>query len=594
MHKLVGNQFALVVDNSKIQRLMLTTLLEEEGYQVVTAKDGASGVAKYIETQPDLVLININMPFMNGFETTRQIKCLSHNSLAPLIFITSVASEQAFIDSIDAGGDGILVCPFTPEVFKAKIKSIQKISNLYQQIKNLQQAQQKDEELAEQLLSGVIGARNYAIDRIGIVKKAAAIFSGDIQLSVLCPNGDVNVLLGDFTGHGLRSSIGAIPLTTTFRTMTLKGFSLLAIIKQINEQLYDLLPTDIFLAATFICVSSKQRSVYVFNAGLPDAYIFSDEVKIKKIIKSQHPPIGILPKLLADSRLELHSIDHRDRIILISDGVIEARNKTGEMYGMDRFEKVVLTADFNQNIALLIMQSVNIFCQNTQQNDDISIIDVPCDLNLEQNAIDKTAQQNSDLITESYEVNIESSTNTQHVFDPSIQVATEPLWQWQLTLSGNRLGKVNPVPIAMHQIQAIEGSDTHWQSLYTILTELFVNALDHGILKLSSTLKDSPQGFISYFNERENKLATLEDGYIDIRLRYYLLDNGGKMVITLKDSGEGFDSFKIFKQNSITLDQQLSLSGRGLELVNQLTETLEYKEKGTLVEASYIWNQSNS
>jgi len=600
-----SHKLALVVDDCKSQCLVLKGLLEEEGYRVVIAHDGASGVGKYIEIHPDLVLMDIIMPIMNGFEAARQIKKLSHNSLAPIIFITSMDSEQSFIDSVDAGGDSILIRPFTPEFFKAKIKSIQRIGDLYSQVKNLQQEQQKDEELAEQLLSSVIGARNYALDRIGIVKKAAAIFSGDIQLSVLCPNGDVNVLLGDFTGHGLRSSIGAIPLATTFRTMTQKGFSLLSIIKQINELLYDLLPSDIFLAATFLSISSKKRSVYMFNAGLPDAYIFSNKVKIKKVIKSQHPPIGILPQLLPNSRLEAHSIDHNDRIILISDGVIEARNTTGDMYGIDRFEQTVLNADFSQNIAVLIMQSVNGFCQNTQQEDDISIIDVPCNLDLEfhnnysssfyheLNTSQRSEQDRKSLLNEvDKDIEIEGRAPTKYF--TSCKQSNDPLWQWQLTLFGDRLGKVNPVPIAMNHIQAIEGTDKHWQNLYTILTELFVNALDHGILKLSSALKDSPQGFVRYYNEREKNLSVLDYGYIDIRLRYHLVDNGGKMIITIKDSGEGFDSFALFKKNSISLDQNMVLSGRGLELVNQLSDTLEYKENGTLVEASYVWDQRNN
>jgi serine phosphatase RsbU (regulator of sigma subunit)/two-component sensor histidine kinase len=591
----LDSKLALVVDDSKMQCMMLSVLLKEEGYEVITANDGACGVAKYIESQPDLVLMDINMPIMNGYEAAKQIKNISQGSLAPLIFITSLDSDKAFIDSVEAGGDSILVRPFTPEVFKAKIKAIQRIGDLYTQVKNLQQEQQKDEELAEQLLNGVIGARNYALDKIGIVKKAAAIFSGDIQLSVLCPNGDVHVLLGDFTGHGLRSSIGAIPLTTTFRTMTNKGFSLLEIIKQINEQLYDLLPSNLFLAASFVCVSSTHHLVYAFNAGLPDTYIYSNNGEIKHRIQSQHPPIGVLPQLLLHSRLDVYSVEEHDRIILISDGVIEARNKAKEMFGSERFEKVVSESDFSQNIAVLIMQSINNFCQETEQEDDISIIDIPCNLfTSENNTKDILAQP---FFDESYEENIDENSlainmSTSHQIITANDVLSTPaIWKWQLLLSGSRLSTVNPIPIAMSQIQAIEGSGEHWHSLYTILTELFVNALDHGVLELSSALKDSPNGFVQYFNEREKRLEKLTTGYINITLSYHLVESGGRMLIKIKDSGKGFAVLEKFKNNSLNFTKNNELSGRGLELVNQLTETLEYQENGTLVEASYIWDQ---
>ena len=72
--------------------------------------------------------------------------------------------------------------------------------------------------------------------------------------------------------------------------------------------------------------------------------------------------------------------------------------------------------------------------------------------------------------------------------------------------------------MAINQIHDIENNDEHWQNLYTVLTELFVNALDHGVLGLSSELKQSAQGFAQYFAERELRLNALETGFIDMSL----------------------------------------------------------------------------
>ena len=571
-------KLALVVDDSAMQCKVLSVLLKEEGYRVFTASDGARGVAMYIKYQPDLVLMDINMPVMNGFEAAKKIKKISPNSLCPLIFITSLDSDQAFIDSIDAGGDGILVRPFSPQVFKAKIKSIQRISDLYSQIKKLQQEQQKDAELAEELMSGVIESRNYGLDKISIVKKAAALFSGDIQLTVLCPNGDINILLGDFTGHGLRSSIGAIPLSETFRAMTKKGFSLIDIINQINSQLYDLLPIDLFLCATFVTLSGHEKSAYLFNAGLPDAYIFDEQGKIEHQFASSHPPLGVLPHLLPNSRLTIVPIEPKERIVLISDGIIEAGNDSGELYGIKRFEEAAKEGIVAKDLASILMADIDKFCAGKAQEDDISLIDIPC--GGWQRQINVTAK--ADTVSHS---SLEAAYQT-----------TSPDWQWNLKLVGKSLAAVNPVPMIMNQINDIEGSGDHWQSLYTILTELFVNALDHGVLKLSSTLKQSAEGFTQYFNEREKRLQNLDYGFIDISLNYFSLAEGGKVVITLKDSGDGFDSLKLFKNNTALEDEDIGqmLSGRGIELVNQLSDTLEFQENGTLVEAVYIWQNKKS
>ena len=578
-----GQKLALVVDDSKMQCKLLSVLLEEENYRVVVANDGASGVQMYVEHQPDLVLMDINMPIMDGFEATKRIKKLSGvGNLAPIIFITSMDSEQAFIKSVDAGGDSILVRPFTPNVFKAKIKSMQRISDLVEQVKDLQREQQNDAELAEKMMSDVIEARNFALDKIGVIKKPATIFSGDIQLSALCPNGDLHVLLGDFTGHGLRSSIGAIPVTETFRAMTKKGFSILEIIAQLNRQMYTLLPGDLFFAASFASISEHEKSAYIFNAGLPDGYLFDRGATIKQQFLSTHPPLGILPELLPDAHLEVIQVKPDDRIVFITDGIVEARNSEGELFGFPLFEQAAAEGIEKKDLTNNVLKYLDDFCQQCEQEDDISLVDIPC------SGWKKLPVTNKVTIPEGFS----GEDNYFGIPDDLL-----PTWSYHLHLTGKLLKTVNPIPLVMNQINDLEGAGEHWQSLYTILTELFINALDHGVLELNSSLKDSAEGFSQYFNERSKRLDKLADNvinasenYVRISLQYFPLSHGGKMVINIKDSGQGFDILNVVKNNSSAMNDGVKLSGRGVELVNQLCDTLEYQEKGTLVTANYIWH----
>jgi len=578
-----SQKLALVVDDSRMQCKSLSVLLEEENYRVVIANNGESGVKMYSKYQPDLVIMDINMPIMDGFEATRRIKKLSGvGNLAPIIFITSMDSEQAFIQSVDAGGDSILVRPFTPNVFKAKIKSMQRISDLVEQVKGLQQEQKNDAELAEKMMSNVIEARNFALDQIGVIKKPATIFSGDIQLSALCPNGDLNVLLGDFTGHGLRSSIGAIPITETFRAMTKQGFSILEIIAQINKKMYTLLPGDLFFAVSFASISEHEKSAYIFNAGLPDGYLFNDDAKIIQQFASTHPPLGILPQLLPDAQLEVIQVKSNDRIVFITDGIVEARNPSGEFFGFPRFEKAALEGIAKKDLTNNVLKYLDEFCQQYEQEDDISLVNIPC------SGWEKIKITNKVSIPKYFS---EEDNNF------GIPQGASPTWSYHLHLTGKLLKTVNPIPLVMNQINDLEGAGEHWQSLYTILTELFINALDHGVLELNSSLKGSAKGFSQYFNERAKRLDKLvgnvinaPDDFVRISLKYFQLSHGGKMVINIKDSGQGFEVFEVIKDNRIVINEGLKLSGRGVKLVNQLCDTLEYQEKGTLVKASYIWH----
>ncbi|QOL24778.1 SpoIIE family protein phosphatase [Thalassotalea sp. LPB0316] len=572
MVKTKDKKSALVVDDSRSQRSYIRALLIELGYQVHTAENGAVGVNKFSKYHPDIVLMDINMPIMDGFEAAKIIKSTSNNGFCPLIFVTTMNSEKTTLESAQVGGDGILVMPFTPEVFKAKIMSLQRISDLYQELTLLQQSQLHDAELAEQVMASVIDSRNYSPEYIAIVKQAASLFSGDIQLSERCPNGDVNILLGDFTGHGLRSSVGAIPVAETFRTMTKKGFSLLEITSQLNQQLYELLPSDLFLAAGLATVSFDEKSFYVVNAGIPDILLIGDEGMVKHHITSSHPPLGIMPRLLPSAALDVFAMEITDNLLMISDGVIEARNSAGEFYGEQRLHQLISHLVGEHDVARLLLNDVNLFVSGVEQGDDISIINVACKL------FQKSEQEPL------------SSREYPQLAPDSLPLSEKPSWSWRVVLNDQRLASVNPVPLAMNQLKDIEEDGEHWQSVYTILTELYINALDHGILLLDSSLKNSVEGFSQYFRLRAEKLNQAITGSIAISIDLYSFSRGGKVVIRVNDSGAGFDVESVLKQriNHAQANNQV-LSGRGIELVSKLCETLSYNNFGTSVEASYLW-----
>jgi len=162
-------------------------------------------------------------------------------------------------------------------------------------------------------------------------------------------------------------------------------------------------------------------------------------------------------------------------------------------------------------------------------------------------------------------------------------------WELQLKLCAERLRYINPVPLIMSQINTIEGTGPQWQSVHTILAELFMNALDHGVLGLNSELKSSAEGFGQYFNERKRRLNNVDTGFVNISLKYFNRTGGGKMIINVKDSGPGFDVLGVIKTLSKTDNVELAYAGRGLLLVKQLCDSVEFKDKGTLAEAIYLW-----
>ena len=113
----------LVVDDTDWNRELLVQLLEED-YEVLQAIDGAEGVRMTEETKPDLILMDLGMPVMDGWEATRKIKANDALKHIPIIAVTSHAMVGDEIDARKAGCDDYLSKPIDDEALIKKIKTL--------------------------------------------------------------------------------------------------------------------------------------------------------------------------------------------------------------------------------------------------------------------------------------------------------------------------------------------------------------------------------------------------------------------------------------------------------------------------------------
>ena len=160
-------------------------------------------------------------------------------------------------------------------------------------------------------------------------------------------------------------------------------------------------------------------------------------------------------------------------------------------------------------------------------------------------------------------------------------------WKLSLRFNGARLRETNPVPILINYLMEMEELEAERQSLFTVMTELYLNALDHGVLDLDSSLKSDPSGFAVYFETRESRLAGLDGGYVIFNLSVEQESTRRSILLRIEDSGEGFDF-----QNFTPPPDKAALSGRGILLIQDLCESLEYHGKGNIAIARFSWETS--
>ena len=167
----------LVVDDVPDNVEMLQMRLESQGYEVVSAGDGEEALAKTRELLPDLVLLDVMMPKMDGIETVKQIKADASLPFIPVILVTARADAKDVIAGLESGGDDYLTKPVDHAALSARVRAMLRIKTLHDTVQA--QAQRLEEQAAglvalNRTLEERVAAQVDEIERVGRLKRFLA------------------------------------------------------------------------------------------------------------------------------------------------------------------------------------------------------------------------------------------------------------------------------------------------------------------------------------------------------------------------------------------------------------------------------------
>ena len=553
----------LIADDNMTDRMLLSSIVRRQGHHVLQAGNGEEAVRVFEQMRPQIVLLDVMMPVMDGFETARRIKALAGEALVPVIFLTSMSEDDALVRCLEAGGDDFLPKPYNQIILAAKIHAMERMRRLQATVLkqrdelarhhgHLLNEQRVAKAVFDQVAhSGCLGAGN-----IRYLQSPYALFNGDLLLAAASPGGDLYVLLGDFTGHGLPAAVGAMPLADVFYGMTAKGYGLAETLREMNAKLKRILPPDMFCCATLINVSVNRRVLEVWNGGMPDGYLLKQNGE-RVPVPSRALPLGILSPERFEPKTQVYPIEEGDRIFLLSDGVIETTNHEETLFGAERLEAVLDRNTDRDRLFEDIREALQGFHGETR--DDVSMVQVKV---------------------------VDSASLPPAVLTPDRGQPTPTDWSVSFEFRSETLKHYNPLPFLLQLLQEVQGLRGQSGALYTVLTELYSNALEHGVLGLDSSLKRNGEGFARYYQMREERLRELQGGYVKVGLAVEpQTEEGGRLVITIEDSGAGFDVPATLKR----VGEGDGYSGRGVKLVRALSHSARWADDGRSARVEFAW-----
>lgn len=552
----------VVEDNHRLNRIYKSHLAEHD-FRVLTALNFHEAMIVLSSEQVDIALIDYDLGDRKGLDLVKHLpkKELQHH--IPVIVMGSQEHPGILQRCIELGVDDYLVKPINPLQLTLKIHSLlyhvrlaKIVSAQNIQLKELlSKAQLESQMVAHIFYNHLLSSQTQSVQGLTHLLSSTAEFSGDIILARYSPSGSLYIMHADATGHGLSATVTLMPVVDIFKAMVKKGYRIESIIKEINTRTLEQLPANLFVAASFLEVDFNKCDIKVWNGGMPDLLLLDDEQRLVHQFTSRYMALGILNPPDFETQLEVIKLPSSGRLISVSDGLIEQSDPMGQIFGLNRL--LMALKSHTSNAPKGLLKDLEEHVGSHVFDDDVSVFELDV----------KTAISSHSAVSLD-----QALTETLDDIGP---------FTWSMELVGKQIAE-QELPSQCNQFLLGMGfSHTLCQRVFTLISELINNAIDHGLLKLTSLLKSGSEGFLHYYQERDVRLAHLSRAdQLSLSIGWYEADLGPCLEITVEDSGTGYTSTKPEKKMSSEHE-----FGRGLSLVKMLATELYIEKQGSSVRA---------
>jgi len=381
----------LIVDDEPFNVDYLEQELEELNYATISATNGQEALAKVAAESPDLILLDIMMPVMDGFEALSRLKAEAATRNIPVIVISANSDLKSVVRGIEMGAEDYLPKPFEPALLKARISSSLEKKALRDLEQRYLKSLERELEIGRQIQQSFLPSELPQVTgwEIAACFKPAREVAGDFYDAFLLPDGNLLFVIGDVTDKG----VGAALYMALFRSLiratatneltdqskdlgALKPAERLQhIVTFTNQYLVKTHGRASLFATIFIgIINLAQDTLTYINCGHEPAYWVTRDASITPLMPTG-PFVGIFPEATyAAQEIEL---DNNDLILTYTDGVPDAQNPEDESFGKERLLEIVRTGEVNPSQLLKRIEThLSQFTGQAHQFDDITLLAV--------------------------------------------------------------------------------------------------------------------------------------------------------------------------------------------------------------------------
>jgi sigma-B regulation protein RsbU (phosphoserine phosphatase) len=370
----------LLVDDAKANLDILVEGLKGD-HRLSVAMTGETALQLAARTPPDLVLLDIVMPGMDGYEVCRRLRRMPETADVPIMFLSSLEEVQNKTRGFEAGANDYLTKPFEMLEVKARVRSLLKAKAYSDAVKEQIATELR---VARDIQMGMLPhdftsfEKAYGVS-FGAVLEPAREVGGDLYGVCAASPDRLVMFLGDVSGKGIPASMFMVRAISLARLLAREIAEPERILERLNDELSAENPSGMFV--TFLCAVFEPTTgrLTLANAGHCRPVLLSANEPPRWAVNRLGTALGFEAGLEFE-RIEL-TLNPGDVLILYSDGVSEAFNPQEECYGNDRLLAGMhgLATRSAETITARLLDNVRAFADSAPQSDDLAILTMKVD-----------------------------------------------------------------------------------------------------------------------------------------------------------------------------------------------------------------------
>ncbi len=368
----------LIIDDTPENLRLLSHMLTEQGYSVRAVPSGERALESVRALLPDLILLDIRMPKMTGYEVCERLKADPGTSEIPVIFISALSEIQDKVQAFKVGGVDYITKPFQLEEVLVRTQTPLALRTLQ---KRLQETNQKFER--EFLLAGELQA-NFMPSKLPVIdgwQLAAEIIparetSGDFFDVFELPDGLLGFLVADVVDKGVSAALFMVLSWSLIRTYAAEyPTQPEQVFAEVNRRILADIGAQQYVTIFYGVLNPANGQLIYSNAGHPPPLLFNPDSpdKQRKLVRTGIP-LGIFEDAAWEN--QIIPLAPGDSLVVCTDGITEAQNPGQDFFGEERLFTALQASGgaAAEDILKNVLTNVENFTQLAHQYDDIAAV----------------------------------------------------------------------------------------------------------------------------------------------------------------------------------------------------------------------------